>query len=292
MFRSSFGALDQNPNSHSMIRKVFVALGILFVISCNDKPATTESVTTTEPAVSNEPPAISYSVINATPHDTTSYTEGFLIHDGKIFESSGAPEEMPNTRSIVGIVNRATGEINVKAELDRSIYFGEGITILNNKLYMLTWKNQKGFIYNAKTFKKEGEFNFPTKEGWGMTTDGKYLILSDGSSNLTYLDPVTFKTVKIIGVTDNNGPVGNINELEYVNGYILANIYLTQYIIRIDPASGKVIGKADFSSLKKDAEHKYPDSENMNGIAYDSAKKTILITGKLWPNIYEVRLNN
>jgi glutaminyl-peptide cyclotransferase len=292
LFLSSFGALVEKLNSHFMIRTIFVAIGIVLITSCNDKPSTTESITTTEPAVSNEPPAIAYTVINATPHDTTSYTEGFLMHDGKIFESSGAPEDMPNTRSIVGIVDRATGEIHVKAELDRSIYFGEGITILNDKLYMLTWKNQKGFIYNAKTFKKEGEFSFPTKEGWGMTTDGKYLILSDGSSNLTYLDPATFKTVKIIGVTDNNGPVGNINELEYVNGNILANIYFTNYIIRIDPNSGKVTGKADFSSLKKEAENKYSGSEYMNGIAYDSAKKSIFVTGKLWPNIFEVRLNN
>jgi glutaminyl-peptide cyclotransferase len=275
-----------------MIRTISVALCIIVCISCNDHHTTTESVTTTEPVVSNEPPVISYTVINATPHDTTSYTEGFLIHDGKIFESSGAPEDRPNTRSIVGIVDRATGKINVKAELNKSIYFGEGIAILNDKLYMLTWKNQKGFIYNARTFKKVGEFSFPTKEGWGMTTDGRYLILSDGSSNLTYLDPVTFKTVKIIGVTDNNGPVGNINELEYVNGNILANIYFTNYLIRIDPSSGKVIGKADFTSLKKEAENKYPESEYMNGIAYDSAKKSVLITGKLWPDIYEVRLNN
>ena len=125
-----------------------------------------------------------------------------------------------------------------------------------------------------------------------MTTDGKDLIMSDGSSNLTFLDPQTFKTNRILGVTDNNGPVGNINELEYVNGTILANVYQTAYIIRIDPNTGKVIGKADFSSLVKEVKLKNPDVDYMNGIAYDSAKNKLFITGKLWPNIYEVKLNN
>jgi glutaminyl-peptide cyclotransferase len=292
LFLSSFGANQKSYLSFFMIKLFTCIWGICLIVSCNNSDSRSESVVTKEPATSNEPPVINYTVLNATPHDTTSYTEGFLIHNGKLFESSGAPDDRPNTRSIVGIVNQATGEIDVKAELNRKIYFGEGITILNNKLYMLTWKNQKGFIYDTKTFKKEGEFSFPTKEGWGMTTDGTNLILSDGSSNLTYLDPVTFRTVKILGVSDNNGPVGNINELEYVNGSILANIYFSDYIVRIDPNSGKVTGKADFSSLKKEVDNKYSESEYMNGIAYDSAKKTIFITGKLWPTIYEVRLNN
>ena len=193
---------------------------------------------------------------------------------------------------MVGIVDPATGVISVKAELDKKIYFGEGITILGDKLYQLTWTNKKGFIYDLKTFKKIGEFTFPSKEGWGMTTDGTSLIMSDGSSNLTYLDPLTFKTNRIVGVTDNNGPVGNLNELEYVNGNILANIYQTPYIIRIDPNSGKVLGKADFSNLVKEVKLKDPDVDYMNGIAWDSAKNKIYITGKLWPNMYEVRLNN
>jgi glutamine cyclotransferase len=116
--------------------------------------------------------------------------------------------------------------------------------------------------------------------------------LSDGSSNLTFIDPVTFKTNRIVGISDNNGPVGNINELEYVNGNILANIYQTPYIIRIDPNTGKVMGKADFSELVKELKSKDPNAEYMNGIAFDSARNKIYVTGKLWPAIYEVRLNN
>ena len=176
--------------------------------------------------------------------------------------------------------------------MDKKIYFGEGIAILHDKLYQLTWTNKKGFIYDLKTFKKIGEFSFPSKEGWGMTTDGTSLIMSDGSSNLTFLDPVTFKTNRIVGVTDNNGPVGNINELEWVNGQSW-QIFMRRLIsfgsIR---HTGKVTGKADFSNLVKEIKLKNPDVDYMNGIAYDSAKNKILITGKLWPNIYEVRLNN
>ena len=277
------------------MKKNLIPLLFIFFMnsSCSnssDQSESTESIA--EPGKTDEPPAISYTVLNALPHDTNSYTEGLLIHDGKLFESSGAPQEYDNTRSIVGIVDPESGKIAVKAELDRKTYFGEGITILHEKLYQLTWTNKKGFIYDLKTFKRVGEFDFPSKEGWGITTDGTSLIISDGSSNLTYLDPVTFKTNRIVGVTDNNGPVGNINELEWVNGTILANIYQTPYIFRINPSTGKVLGKADFSNLVKEIKLKTPDVEYMNGIAWDSAKNKILITGKLWPNIYEVRLNN
>lgn len=277
------------------MRKFFVPFFLIIelISACSDSSnSSANSNTATETTTSNEAPVITYTILNALPHDKDSYTEGFLMHDGKLFESSGAPEGNDKTRSMVGIVDPATGAIKVKAELDRKIYFGEGITILGDKLYQLTWTNKKGFIYDLTTFKKIGEFTFPSKEGWGMTTDGSSLIMSDGSSNLTYLDPLTFKTNRIVGVTDNNGPVGNINELEYVNGNILANIYQTPYIIRIDPNTGKVLGKADFSNLVKEVKLKDPDVDYMNGIAWDSAKNKIYITGKLWPNMYEVRLNN
>jgi glutamine cyclotransferase len=274
-----------------------ILIPLLFIISLNsscknssDKSESSESIA--EPGTSEEPPAISYTVLNALPHDVNSYTEGLLFHDGKIFESSGAPQEYDNTRSIVGIVDPVSGKIAVKAELDKKTYFGEGITILHDRLYQLTWTNKKGFIYDLKSFKRIGEFDVPSKEGWGMTTDGTNLIMSDGTSNLTFLDPVSFKINRIVGVTDNNGPVGNINELEWVNGTILANIYQTPYIIRINPVTGKVLGKADFSNLVKEIKSKNPDVDYMNGIAYDSVGNKILITGKLWPNIYEVRLNN
>jgi glutaminyl-peptide cyclotransferase len=278
-----------------MFKRIIPFLFIFtLVFACKDSNHATENTTAaSEPVSTNDIPAITYTVMNAIPHDKDSYTEGLLIHDGKMYESSGAPQENDKTRSVVGIVDPSTGKIAVKAELDRKIYFGEGIAILNDKLYQLTWTNKKGFIYDVKNnFKKTGEFTFPSKEGWGMTTDGSSLIMGDGSSNLTFLDPLTFKTNRILGVTDNNGPVGNINELEWVNGTILANIYQTPYIIRIDPNTGKVLGKADFSNLVAELKLKEPDAEYMNGIAWDSAKKKLYITGKLWQNIYEVRFNN
>jgi glutamine cyclotransferase len=278
---------------YNMRNLLLPVIFISLVFACKDSSSTSEnSGPAADLATTNEPPPITYTILNALPHDQNSYTEGLLMHDGKLYESSGAPEEYEKTRSIVGIVDPATGKIAVKAELDRKTFFGEGITILGDKLYQLTWTNKKGFIYDLKTFKKTGEFSFPSKEGWGMTTDGKSLIMSDGSSNLTFLDPQTFKTSRILGVTDNNGPVGNINELEFVHGNILANIYQTPYIIRIDANTGRVLGKADFSSLYKEVKSKNPDVDYMNGIAFDSATNKIYITGKLWPNIYEVRLNN
>ena len=148
-----------------------------------------------------------------------------------------------------------------------------------------------GFVYDAKSFKKLGEFVFPSVEGWGMTTDGTYLVLSDGTSNINYLDPNNYKLIKILGVIDNNGPVAFINELEYINGFIYANVYGTNYIVKIDPASGKIVGKLDLTTLNNEAKNKYPDALEMNGIAYDSVAKKVYITGKMWPNIYEIKFN-
>jgi glutaminyl-peptide cyclotransferase len=270
-------------------RLAVAALLLSSCLSCHNETDSSGSSSLNEPVENNEPPALNYTVINAYPHDTSSYTEGFFVHAGKLYESSGSPEGMPQTRSMFGEVNMKTGKVDVKAELDSKKYFGEGIVWLNDKIYQLTWQSKIGFIYNANTFKKTGTFTFPSAEGWGMTTDGQSLIMSDGSSNLTFLDPATFRINKIISVTDNNGAVGNVNELEYIRGFIYANIYSTNNIIKIDTSSGKVVGKADFSKLEKEAKDKFDGSEYMNGIAYDSAKNKIYITGKLWPTIYEIK---
>ncbi|HXB94515.1 MAG TPA: glutaminyl-peptide cyclotransferase, partial [Puia sp.] len=186
-----------------------------------------------------------------------------------------------------------------------------GIVFLHDKVYQLTYTTRIGFIYDAKTFKKLGEFTFPNKEGWGMTTDGKYIIMSDGTSNLSIYDPEsttpvavsihyddgdstvktlnTFRLVKTLTVTDNNGPDSNINELEMINGYLYANQWQTNYILKIDTATGKVVGRITLDSIVEDAKSKYAGSEWLNGIAYDSASKKVYITGKLWPNIYEIK---
>lgn len=178
-------------------------------------------------------------------------------------------------------------QVPKKIMLDTS-YFGEGINIFRDKLYQLTWQDHIGFVYDAKTLKKLREFKI-AGEGWALTNDGTNLIMSDGTSNLHYLDADSLKVLKILGVQDHNGPVGNINELEYIKGFIYANRYGTSDILKIDPGSGRVVGKLDLTSLDKEVKAKNPQALEMNGIAYDSAANKVYITGKAWPNLYEIR---
>jgi glutaminyl-peptide cyclotransferase len=267
---------------------ILIGFITLIFISCNSNKDTNE-ISNNESSANT--PFINYTVTNLYPHDTTSFTEGFLMHDGKLYESTGAPNGLPKTKSQFGVVNLKTGSIETKVELDKTKYFGEGIVFLNAKVYQLTYQTKIGFIYDANTFKKLGEFTFPTKEGWGITTDSSSLIMSDGTNTITYLDPNGFKPIKTLAVTDENGPVNNVNELEYINGFIYANVYTTNTIIKIDSHSGKVIGKLDLSSLATDAKIKNPASLEMNGIAYDPTTHKVYITGKMWPNIYEISFN-
>jgi len=260
-----------------------------FLVSCNNSNDTPAAAPVANVA-DNTPPTLDYTVVKAYPHDTSAYTEGFLFHDGKLYESTGTEPDMPADRkSLFGTVDLATGKITPKVELDRNKYFGEGIVFLNGKVYQLTYKTKIGFVYDATTFKKLGEFTFPSAEGWGMTTDGTYLMMSDGTSNINYLDPNTFRLVKVLGVTDNNGPVSNINELELIKGYLYANQWQTNYILKIDPASGKVVGRLNLESLAEQARNQHPDAEVLNGIAYDSTTGKVYVTGKLWSSIYEIK---
>ena len=236
-------------------------------------------------------PIIDYGYIKSYPHDTTSFTEGFLIHNGKLYESTGATRDLPQTRSLFGIVDLTTGKIETKVEIDRLKYFGEGITFLNGKVFQLTYKTKIGFVYDATNFKKIKEFTFPSKEGWGLTTDGINLIMSDGTYELTYLDPVTLQTIKKVTVTENGCAKTYLNELEYIKGYIFANIWTTNTIVKINPSDGKIVGKLDLSSLSEESKYTYSGSLEMNGIAYDSITNRIFVTGKLWPKIYELQID-
>ncbi|MHA4810031.1 glutaminyl-peptide cyclotransferase [Flavitalea flava] len=263
-----------------------------FFISCtnSDRSGNGGDNTSTGTAGDNTPPLINFSVMQAMPHDTSSFTEGLLFHEGQLYESTGTEPSMPESRrSLFGVLNLKTGAIDKKVELDRNKYFGEGIAFLKGKVYQLTYTTKVGFIYDAHTFKKIGEFNFPSKEGWGMTTDGNSLIMSDGSSNISWLDPNTFRLIKVLGVTDNNGPVSNINELELIKGSLYANVWQTNYILKIDTSSGKVTGRLDLTSLVNEVKNKYPSSDVLNGIAYDSTAGKVYVTGKLWPNLYEIK---
>jgi glutamine cyclotransferase len=211
-----------------------------------------------------------------------------------LYESSGsgsAGDKQPGAYpSAFGTVDLKTGKVNIKVQLDNTTYFGEGITFFRDKVYQLTWQSGIGFIYDAKTFKKLGEFKIPAREGWGLTHDSAHLIMSDGSSNLYFISPDSLRLLNIVSVTDNNGPVGNVNELEYINGFIYANQWQTPYILKIDPASGKVVGRINLENLVNEVNNKYPDANDLNGIAFDSANNKLYVTGKLWPNIYEIRL--
>jgi glutamine cyclotransferase len=233
-------------------------------------------------------PDIHFTIAETFPHDTLSFTEGFLFHDGVLFESTGSPDNIPYTRSVFGPVDLSTGKIDKKAELDRSTYFGEGIVFVDGKILQLTYKNQLGFIYDAKTYKRIGQFNYQNKEGWGLTTDGKNIIMSDGTSTLTYLDPMTLKVVKTLNVSENGYAADYLNELEWIKGFIYANVWTTNKIVKIDPATGKVIGKLDCISLLHEARIKYSNATELNGIAYDPASDKIYVTGKLWPSIYRI----
>ncbi len=212
-----------------MTIRLFSIISIVFLLfGCNGGGHNSSNSSTTNMPV----PTIDFVYIKSHPHDTTSFTEGLLIHNGDLFESTGASRDLPQTSSLFGIVDLKTGKIETNVEIDRLKYFGEGITFLNGKVFQLTYKTKVGFIYDATSFKKIGEFTFPSEEGWGMTTDGKYLIMSDGTSKLTYIDPTNFQVIKSISVTENGYIKEDLNELEYIKGYIFANIWMKNIIVK------------------------------------------------------------
>lgn len=234
--------------------------------------------------------SISFDLVKKYPHDKNAFTEGLFFKDGKLFESTGATENLPSTRSLFGIVDTQSGKIQVKAELDKTRYFGEGIAHLNGKIYQLTYQTKIGFIYDANSYKKIGEFTYPSAEGWGLTTDGTHLIMSDGTNTLTYLTPDSLKVVKTIKVLENGYAKDNLNELEYVNGFLYANVWMTSSIVKIDPNTGQVLANIDAASLAADAKRNEDGSQEMNGIAFNPQDNTFWVTGKMWPNIYVIKL--
>lgn len=266
---------------------------IIFVLvmaalqGCRNENKSTEdrSVAPAPVAIKN----IEFKLQGTFPHDTLSFTEGFLVHKGQFFESTGSPSDRPKAKSQIGILNTETGKLDVKAELDKSIYFGEGIVIVKDKLYQLTYKNQQGFIYDAKTFKKLGDFKYANPEGWGLTTDGTSIIMSDGSSSLTYLDPENLKPTKTLTVKKYGQPIDMINELEFIDGYLYANIWQTNYVIKIDPATGDIVGSMDLTPIVNVEMTDNPRAMEMNGIAYDAATKKTYFTGKMWSKVYELK---
>ena len=247
------------------------------VIGCGNSDSTT-----TENAGSTIPVSTP-SVISTLPHDTSYFTEGLEFHDSTILESTGnyGPSKLLQLNPSTGKVLK---EVNLGAK-----YFGEGITVLHDTLYQLTWKEKTVFVYDAKTFKKIKELPFDAGEGWGMTNDGKNIIVSTGSSNLYYFEPGTFKLLKTLAVTENGTSVPNVNELEYVDGFVYANQWQYDYIIKIDASSGNVVAKYDLGGLHDSVRRINPDAEVLNGIAYNPTTKKFYVTGKRWPQMYEIQ---
>lgn len=224
-------------------------------------------------------PVATATVIRSFPHDTSAFTQGLLWHDGTLYESTGR-----NGLSTLRQVQLETGKVLKQVKVPEQ-FFAEGLALFNGKLYQLTWQAQSGFIYDLADFRETGTFQY-TGEGWGLTTDGKSLILSDGSSELRWLDPATFREQRNVTVMDGSEYINELNELEWVKGEVWANVWHKNQIARIDPQTGKVKGWIDLTGILTPPP---ADPEAvLNGIAYDEADNRLFVTGKLWPALFEI----
>jgi glutamine cyclotransferase len=230
------------------------------------------------------PPAeiVGVQQVASLPHDTTAFTEGFFYHGGAFYESTGRTGQ-----SLVRKVDPATGRVLKESKLAGQ-YFGEGLSMAGGRLYQLTWQTKIGFVYDTATFKQLGTFAFEG-EGWGMTTDGRSLVMSDGTSTLRFIDPASFAVTRTVEVIDGSQPVINVNELEWIRGEIWANVWKTNRIARIDPGDGHVKGWLDLDGLLP-AGAVTSEEAVPNGIAYDAQGDRVFVTGKLWPRIFQVRV--
>jgi glutamine cyclotransferase len=237
------------------------------------------------PAAVSETPAVlhySYEVVNEFPHDRNAFTQGLVFLNGAFLESTGLYGQ-----SSLREVELKTGRV-LRRKAVPAQYFAEGLAVLGGNLYQLTWRAGKAFVYDLKTFGLEKELSYQG-EGWGLTTDGRALIMSDGTSQIRFLDPDTFKVKRTIKALVQGQPLNNLNELEWVKGEIFANIWQTDYVARINPATGRVAGMIDFTGLL-DARNRDANTDVLNGIAYDSGADRLFVTGKCWPKLFEVRL--
>ena len=261
---------------------------IIFLAACNNGDKTLEI---DEGLIPKQTPLIAYSIINVYPHDTSAYTQGLQLYNGKLYEGTG-----DYTNSVLQIVDLKTGKIEKKHKLGKNnadSTFGEGINIFKGKLYQLTWLSNIVYVYDVNNIDKPIKtFNWPY-QGWGITNNGTDLIVSDGTANIYFVDAENFKVKSRVTVSDDSGPVDSINELEYIDGFVYANVYGEDFIIKINPANGKITGKMDLPGLKEKyfAKEVTDRTDVLNGIAYDSATKKLFITGKRWPKMFEISLN-
>jgi glutamine cyclotransferase len=275
------------------MRKYLSVIVIVFIISCNSSTSDQSAdQTATNPVVAGipAPKDITVNIIGIYPHDTSAFTEGLQLHNGKLYEGTGDYEA-----SALQIEDLKTGKVEKKHTMGSADVFGEGIQVFKGKIYQLTWTNHIVNVYDENNINKPIKTLQWPNEGWGMTNNGTDLILSDGTSNLYFVNADDFKIKSTLQVVDNLGPVDQINELEYVDGYVYANIWQTDYIIKIDPSNGHVVGKISLPDLI----HQYAPAlyvegrtDVLNGIAWDSTNKKMYITGKRWPKLFELTLNN
>lgn len=225
-----------------------------------------------------------YEVLHEWPHDPTAFTQGLAFKDGVLYESTGL-----RGQSTLRRVELTTGSVAQKIDLAERD-FGEGITLLDGKIFQLTWREQRGYIYDARTLKRLGTFRYDS-EGWGLTTDNQFLIMSDGTAVLRFLDPKTFTVKRRLKVREDGRPVARLNELEYVKGEIYANVWERDAIARIDPRTGNITGWIDLSRLVSVQANNESDAV-LNGIAYDDKDDRLFVTGKRWTRLYEIRLKS
>jgi glutamine cyclotransferase len=277
-----------------MINKLPGIAFLFLLISCNNNSTPDYDSSLPVPKTNNiEAPApIMFSVDAVYPHDPQAFTQGLEFYKGKLYEGTGEERQ-----SRLRIVDIKTGNIEKEYKIPDNSIFGEGITIFKNKIYQLTWQNHKIFVYNLNDITHPvNTFNW-SREGWGATNDGNDIIISDGSSKLFFVQPdenrKEMKINKILTVVDNRGEVDSLNELELIGGYVYANRWLTDDIVKIDTSNGHVVGIMNLSGLlpQYDPGVKVDDGAVLNGIAYDSTTRKLYITGKDWPKLFEMKLN-
>lgn len=228
-------------------------------------------------------PVWGFRVVATYPHDPNAYTQGLVFIDGVLYEGTGQWGESELRR-----VDLDSGSV-VQSHKLADEYFGEGIVLLNDRIYQITWKAGIAFVYDRETFEQISSFTYQG-EGWGLTTDGDRLIMSDGSNRLTFRDPETFEVLDTVEVQADGQPVPRLNELEYIDGEVWANIYQTDWIVRIDPESGEVVGWLDMRGLKPADDPRWANVDVLNGIAWDADGGRLFVTGKDWPELFEIEL--
>ena len=244
----------------------------------NTRTKTVKTLSDTETKIYN------YKVINSFPHSNDYYTQGLEYHDGFLYEGTGE-----YGKSRLEKVDLKTGKALRTYHMPDK-YFGEGITILNDKIYQITYHAQKGFVYNLSDFALIDSFQYKSLQGWGLTNDGTNLIMSDSTNKLTWLNPDNFSVVKTLQVANNKDIINYLNEMEYIDGIIYANIYTTEIIVKIDPKTGKVLSQINFKGIIDMYKNGTDKIDYMNGIAYDKKGKRLFVTGKLWPRLFEIEI--